>query len=333
MVVHAVAVQAFVFAVRPTVSYAALDAGVAPALLGLLSACYAFAPLLLALPAGRLADRLGVRPVLLIGGVALSASCVVLLAAPHRVSWLAAGLVLAGVGHLLCMTGEQTAVAKMATSSSDSRFGTYTFASSLGQAVGPLLLSVGVDTVVLLCALAVSGIAIASGLAIASYPASAHAKSNGNLVALLRDRVLRRAVVVSGIVMAAVDITVVYLPALGTQAGFSAAFVGWVLAVRATASMAVRLIAGWAVALLGRRGVLLIGMSASAAAFVAVATWQHPGVWLMGAVMFGAGLGVAQPITMSAVADRAPQDNKGTAMTLRLMGNRLSVVLLPMPLT
>lgn len=59
MVVHAVAVQAFVFAVRPTVSYAALDAGVAPALLGMLSACYAFAPLLLALPAGRLADRLG----------------------------------------------------------------------------------------------------------------------------------------------------------------------------------------------------------------------------------------------------------------------------------
>jgi MFS transporter len=168
-------VQAFVFAVRPTVSYAALDSGVAPALLGLLSACYAFAPLLLALPAGRLADRLGVRPVLLIGGVALSASCALLLTMPHRVGWLAASLVLAGVGHLLCMTGGQTAVAKMATKTSDSRFGTYTFASSLGQAVGPLLLSVGVDTAVLLCALTLSGIAIVSGLAIESYPAAADA--------------------------------------------------------------------------------------------------------------------------------------------------------------
>jgi len=270
-----------------------------------------------------------VRPVLVIGGVALSASCVMLLAAPHRVSWLAAGLVLAGVGHLLCMTGEQTAVATMATRSSDSRFGTYTFASSLGQALGPLLLSVGVDTVVLFCALAVSGVAIVSGLAIASSPAPAHAKSSGKVIALLRDRGIRRAVLVSGIVMAAVDITVVYLPALGSQANFSVAFVGWVLAVRAVASMAVRLIAGWAVEQLGRRGVLLIGMSSAAAAFVAVAAWQQPWVWLVGAVMFGAGLGVAQPITMSAVADRAPQHNKGTAMTLRLMGNRLSVVLLP----
>ena len=36
--VHAVTVQAFVFAVRPpSVSYAALDAGVAPALIGLVT--------------------------------------------------------------------------------------------------------------------------------------------------------------------------------------------------------------------------------------------------------------------------------------------------------
>jgi hypothetical protein len=29
---------------------------------------------------------------------------------------------------------------------------------------------------------------------------------------------------------------------------------------------------------------------------------------------------VAQPMTMSALADRAPQENKATAMALRLMG-------------
>jgi hypothetical protein len=37
LVVHAVTVQALVFAVRPSVSYAALDAGVAPALIGLVT--------------------------------------------------------------------------------------------------------------------------------------------------------------------------------------------------------------------------------------------------------------------------------------------------------
>jgi MFS family permease len=327
--VHAVAVQAFVFALRPTVSYAALDAGVTPALLGLLFACYAFAPLLLALPAGRLADRVGERPVLLVGGAALTGSCVVLLIAPHVVGWLAASLVLAGVGHLLCMTGEQTSVAKMSADRSDSRFGTYTFASSLGQAVGPLFLSLGSDTAVLMSVLGVSAIVIGSGLAIESHPASVEAKRGANLLSLLRDRGIRRAIVVSGIVLAAVDITLVYLPALGQQAQFSVAFVGWVLAVRAVGSMAVRLITGRAVAVMGRRALLLVGMSSSAAALMVAASWHQPAVWVVAAAVLGAGLGVSQPITMSAVADKAPVERRGTAMTLRLMSNRISVVVLP----
>ncbi len=327
--VHAVTVQAFVFAVRPSVSYAALDAGVAPALLGLLSASYAFAPLLLALPAGQLVDRFGERPVLLTGGAMLTVSCVVLLIAPPRVGWLAASLVLAGVGHLLCMTGEQTAVAKMSTDASDSRFGTYTFASSLGQAVGPLLLSFGVGAGVLISALVLSGIAIATSCAIGSRPVRANVPIGDSVLPLLRDRGIRQAVLVSGIVMAAVDITLVYLPALGQEAGFTAAFVGWALAVRAVASMVVRLISGLAVRVLGRRTVLLTGMIFSAAAFVAVATWHEHAVWLVAAAVLGAGLGLSQPITMSAVADNAPVERRGTAMTWRLLGNRLSVVLVP----
>jgi MFS family permease len=145
----------------------------------------------------------------------------------------------------------------------------------------------------------------------------------------LRDRGIRRAIVVSGIVLAAVDITLVYLPALGQQAQFSVAFVGWVLAVRAVASMAVRLIIGRVVAVMGRRALLLVGMSSSSAALVVTAAWHQHAVWVVAAVVLGAGLGVSQPITMSAVADNAAVERRGTAMTLRLMSNRLSVVVLP----
>lgn len=329
MLIHAVAVQAFVFAVRPTVSYAALDAGVSSVWLGFLSASYAFAPLLLALPAGRVVDRYGERPVLLAGAVALASACAVLLTGPRSVGGLILGLVLAGVGHLFSMTGEQTAVARMSGASSDSRFGTYTFASSLGQAVGPLLLSLGAADAVLAAASALSGLALATSLVIGTRPASSRSAGRSGVAVLLRDRQVRRAVIVSGIVMAAVDITVVYLPALGQQAGFSAGLVGAVLAVRAVASMAVRLVTGAAVHRLGRRAVLLGGLLSAAAAFVAAAGWHQPLVWMVAAAVLGAGLGMAQPITMSAVADSAPVDRRGTAMTLRLMSNRLSVVVLP----
>ena len=67
--VHAVTVQAFVFAVRPpSVSYAALDAGVARALLGFLSASYAFAPLLAGRALAQPVDCIDERPVVLTGG-------------------------------------------------------------------------------------------------------------------------------------------------------------------------------------------------------------------------------------------------------------------------
>lgn len=332
--VHALAVQAVGFSVRPAVAYAALDAGVAPALLGALSASYAVAPLILALPTGRLVDRVGERPVLIGGGVLMATSCGVLMAGARQPVWLIVGLMLAGISHLLCVVGEQTAVAGMSAGSSDSRFAAYTFASSLGQVVGPLLLGLGDGTPfammpVLAGALALSGLILLSSFFIGSRTREVAQRPAGVALNLLRDKQIRAAIIVSGIVMAAVDITLIYLPALGREVGFTVVFVSWVLAVRAVSSMAVRVVTGVMVRGLGRRVVLLTGMVSSAAALVAVAVWPTQVVLLVAAVVLGAGLGVCQPVTMATVADLAPSGQRGTAMTLRLLANRLGVVVLP----
>jgi MFS family permease len=322
------------FSVRPAVAYAALDAGVAPALLGVLSASYALAPLVLALPVGRMVDRMGERPALLGGAVLMAASCLVLMGGTGRPAWLIAGLVLAGISHLLCIIGEQTAVARMSSGSSDNRFAAYTFATSLGQAVGPLLLSLGDGTPftltpVLVAALALSAVLLVTSFFIGSGAPPATERAAGAVMKLLRDKQIRRTIIVSGIVLAAVDITLVYLPALGREVGLSASFIGWVLAVRALSSMAVRLATGIVVRLLGRRVVLMTGLSGAAAGLMLVALWPQPVVLLSAAVLLGAGLGIAQPVTMAMVADAAPTGQHATAMTLRLLANRVGVVVLP----
>jgi MFS family permease len=327
-------VQAFGLSVRPAVAYAALDAGVTPALLGVLSASYAIAPLILALPVGRVVDRVGERSVLIAGAVLAAAACGVLMGGAGHPAVLIAGLMLAGVSHLLCVVGEQTAVANMAQGSSDSRFAAYTFASSLGQAVGPLLLVLGGGTPfalvpVLLAALGLAAIMLATSFFIGTGTGKSSGERADGVLNLLRDRTVRGAVITSGIVMAVVDITVIYLPAVGREAGLTAAFVGMVLAVRAVASMAVRLVTGWVVRVFGRRPVLVAGMLMSAVALLAAAVWPLPVVLLVSAVVLGAGLGVAQPVTMATVADSAPLGRRGSAMTLRLLANRLGVVVLP----
>lgn len=332
--VHALCVQAVGLSVRPAVAYAALDAGVAPALLGVLSASYALAPLVLALPTGRVVDKVGERPVLIAGAVLAAVACVILMGGTGRPALLIAGLMVAGISHLLCVVGEQTAVANMSDGSSDSRFAAYTFASSLGQAAGPLLLGLGDGSLfalepVLFGALGLSALVLLTSFFIGTGTPAPSVRPTGGAMALLRDKRIRAAVVVSGIVMAAVDITVIYLPALGQEVGLSAAFVGVVLAVRALSSMAIRMVTGVAVRVLGRSPVLLTGMFTSAAALVAAAAWPTQAVLVAAAVALGAGLGVAQPVTMATVADGAPSGQRGTAMTLRLLANRLGVVVLP----
>ena len=62
---------------------------------------------------------------------------------------------------------------------------------------------------------------------------------------------------ISCIVLAAVDITLVYLPALGADRGLAAGFIGLLLTLRAVASMASRFFLGRLVARIGRRRLMI----------------------------------------------------------------------------
>ena len=67
--------------------------------------------------------------------------------------------------------------------------------------------------------------------------AADRAEARGGLVALLRTPGLGRALTTSAIILSAVDLTLVYLPALGAERGLTAATVGALLTVRAVFSM------------------------------------------------------------------------------------------------
>ncbi|MFU8875571.1 MFS transporter [Micromonospora sp. SL4-19] len=151
----------------------------------------------------------------------------------------------------------------------------------------------------------------------------------GGMGDLLRQPGLVRALTVSCVVLAAVDITLVYLPALGAERGIAAGSIGVLLGVRAVASMASRLLLGRLVAAVGRRA-LLIGTVALSAGGLGLLLPPLP-FWAMAVVVTvaGLGLGAGQPLTMSFLAEVAPPGLRGRAMSLRLTGNRLGQVLIP----
>jgi MFS family permease len=249
------------------------------------------------------------------------------------------GTVVLGTGHLLSVVAQQAAVANTATPGRfDSAFGYYTFAASLGQALGPgLIIGIGgrqaiPDTQAIFLIATVIGLVLVvctAALRMPARPAGQGDSASGGVRALLRLPGLVRALLISCIVLAAVDITLVYLPALGADRGLAAGFIGLLLTLRAVASMVSRLFLGSLVARLGRRRLMITTVALSAVSMTAVGLPLSPAGMAAIVVLLGLGLGVGQPLTMSWLALSAPPGLRGRAMSLRLTGNRLGQVVIP----
>ncbi|WP_146238781.1 MFS transporter [Arthrobacter livingstonensis] len=337
---HAVVLQVITFAMRPTLSYAVLDVGGSQALLGVVVAAFAVPALLLALPAGHVIDRIGERAALLTGAAALIVAALIASFGGSSVGVLLLATMFLGMGHLLSVIGEQAMVANTTSRGQfDSKFGYFTFASALGQTIGPLLLALPGGTVetppvglIFMVCGALSVVLLGISFFVRSSERSATGKRARMLpaaAALLRIPGLVRALLAGSIVLASVDLFLAYLPALGHERGIAAVVISALLVVRSMFSMFSRLFLGRMVKLLGRRRLMVWTIAASAVVLSAFALPLPVAMLMVLAAVFGFAIGTCQPITMSWIAELATPGTRGLAMSLRLASNRLGQTVLP----
>jgi MFS family permease len=339
--VVATLLQAAVSAARPMASYRALDVGIAPNALGFVAAAFALAPLLLALPVGRRIDRHGELPFVLFAAVLLAVVGVLIamVAAVGPLLLVVAGL---GLGHLMFVVGNQTLVGSRSPAEAyDGRFGQLSFVTSLGQFVGPALAAIaagdgtadGVSRALLLAAgLAACAVPAVIWLAwrdpgpVGPVPAADTPRMP--LLTILRGPGMGTAMIASMTVIATMDVLVVYLPLLGEERGLSVATVGALLAIRAAGSMVSRLMLQRLVGIFGRERLMIGSLFIAACCVVALTVMPLPLMFVAMAIA-GITLGVCQPLTVSWVAARAVAGSRGVAMSVRLVGNRLGQVVIP----
>ncbi|MCD0452063.1 MFS transporter [Actinocorallia sp. API 0066] len=337
---HAVMTQLITFVLRPTMSYRALELDVPAAALGVLAASFAFAPLVLALPVGQLTDRVGERRVALAGAACVTAAALVFTVLGGGLAGLLCGSVLLGVGHLGCVVGQQALVANTSGKGGyDTAFGHYTFAASLGQSLGPLLILLfggnqEIPHTGRIFAACVGAAAVLVALSFALPDSrrtgpTARETPRGGFGDLVRLPGLVRALTASCVVLAAVDITLAYLPALGAERGMASGTVGLLLTVRGLASMASRLFLGRLTARLGRRRLLTVSTFAAGVAMALLPLDLPLPALVLVMTAAGLGLGVGQPLTMSWLAEATPPGLRGRAMALRLVGNRTGQIVIP----
>jgi len=135
--------------------------------------------------------------------------------------------------------------------------------------------------------------------------------------------------------LAILDILVAFMPLVGESVGVSPLIIGALLAVRGATSVISRVFIQPLSARYSRNGLLLVSLLVSAGAIAIV-----PAVLGLGAVGVGAAfvfmavggftLGVGQPMTMTLISQGVPRSWRGPALALRLVGNRIGQVVLPL---
>jgi len=260
-----------------------------------------------------------------------------------------------GLGQVLTTVGMQALIANSDTRHRDSRFGAFTVVVSLGQLVGPAaagfltqhvgvpgLISIGPDA-----ALAGTSVFLAAGLvgligcALAIYNRHQGSAWRGDSVlnppsdvsmvrgvgTVLRQPNAPQAMFASIAVLTTTDLLLAYLPAYGVAAGLSATTVGLLLAARAGASMTSRLFLRPMTQAVGR-GRLLI-LSTTLPALVLAPLTLLDSVPVLFVFMVVAGFRLGMPLSLIWIAQTAPDNMRGTAVGVRLSGNRLGQVAIP----
>jgi MFS family permease len=340
VILHALLIQAITFSLRPSLSYAALEAGMSVAWLGLLSACFALPGLALAIPAGQVTDRLGERATAVVGATLVVAATVTALLFSHSAVALVVATAVFGTGHLLSIISDQAILANRTSARRrDSVFGTYALMIALGQGVGGALLAVNAGTAstpdlalqfTLATVLAVVVLACAVLMRRSALTVAAPGdRQPATLRSLVRRPHVLRAVIASSLVVTAVEISLVYFPALGYERGFPAAVVSAMLVGRSTAAMASRVGLSLWIRLLGRRRLMVGSVAISAVLLAALAVPMGAVGTVIVCALFGFFNGVSQPLTLSWLTEIAPAGQRGTIMSVRVATVRISQTAIP----
>ncbi|MGQ0525207.1 MAG: MFS transporter [Betaproteobacteria bacterium] len=322
---------------RLAVPLLAVDEGASAFLVGSIVALYALFPTVLALPAGRMADRMGFRIPLIFGTAAILVALLVPFLSPTLSALYFSAAVL-GLGFMAFQLATQTLAGAIAAPAERTRnFSLVSLAYALGNFGGPLIAGALIDTIgyaYTFLALAVP-LVPATALAVTSrrWLPAVHVKSesaHGGALDLLRIAPLRNTLIAGGIVATAWDVYQFVMPLYGRAIGLSATAIGIIMSAFGISIILVRIVLPSIVRRTGEAQMLTYAMFIACAAFFLFPFFQNP--WPLAAASFllGIGCGCGQPLSMSLVYNATPRGRIGEATGLRLTVNQVTHLIVPL---
>jgi MFS family permease len=319
---------------KVTVSLFALELGAGSLAVGVIAALFATFPLVLAVQAGRISDRFGVRYPMFLGGTMMALA----LAAPAvfpQLNTLFACAALMGLGHIFFHVSVHNLVGSLGAADRTRNFATFSLGSSIAAFIGPSVAGFAIEYAGFRPALVLlSALPLASGLAVLAlrphpvhHEAEEEAKSAFDLLAI---PALRRTLIMSGVALTGIELFSFYLPIYGRSIGLAPSVIGMVLSCYAVAGFLVRSFMHRLALRYTELGVLTASLFLAAATY-ALLPALHEAV-LLGAAAFALGLalGSAQPLTIILTYNHAPKGRSGEALGMRIMANKVTQIAVPL---
>jgi len=314
----------------------ALSLGASPFTVGLLAAAFSVMPMLLAVPVGRLADRFGSRWPLALG---ITGGAIGMLV-PYFFGSIPAlffAALMNGLAFSFYGVPMQNVVGLISTTENRVKnFSSLTLIVSIASFTGPLFAGVAMDhlgpsatclalallTVVPVLMLVFRGGVLPRGTGKPIPPGEGILKS-------LTQPGMARILAISSLMLSGFELFMFYIPVYAHSLGMSGTTIGIILASFATASFVVRLAIPRLLNRFGLEQVLTGAFLVSAAMFFIVPFFQSALALCIIAFIFGMGVSVGQPITMSMSFTTAADGRSGETMGIRQSVNHVTRIIGP----
>ena len=321
----------------------ALHEGYSAWAVGLLLALFAAAPVLLAMHAGRLADRLGYhRPVRIAAwltgsGVLLAVASTWLSGTAHFVLLCAAAMLTGSGANMGMLTIQRTA--GLAARDATERVRVFSWlgiAPSFANVIGPVSVGFMIDHrgfgagYMLLLALPLATLVSARYVPRSEPPPSAPRAADHTAWDLLDAPGMKRLLLVNWLLSMCWDVHSFAVPILGHERGFSASTIGLILGTFTLSVSVVRLFIPMLAHRLREIQVVRGAMVGTGVVFALYPLAHSP--WLMAAcaVLLGLTLGAVQPMIMSTLHHLTPDQRHGEALAFRSMAINASSTVMPL---
>ena len=323
---------------KVAVSLYALELGAGALAVGALAALFAAFPLLLAVHAGRISDRIGVRLPMLFGAATMALALAIPAAAPGLPALFLCPALL-GLGHIFFHVSVHNLVGSLGAEADRTRnFATFSLGSSVAAFIGPTLAGFGIELAGYRAALlTLAAFPLVPAVSIFLFrklvPAGSEQEKEPRAkraLDLLAIPALRRTLMMSGVALTGIELFAFYLPIYGRSIGLSASSIGMILSSYAVAGFIVRAVMHRLARRFTEVGVLTGSLFVAAVAYAAVPAMSHGALLALAAFTLGLALGSAQPLTIILTYNHAPQGRSGEALGLRIMANKVTQIGVPL---